>query len=544
MKTSILSMLPLAGLLLFAACASEDTADNRQQEPDLKGLTAFSVEEKTPATRTAGEYTGTGIKFYWTRYDRLWVQDNPPHFEPDDKNDIADQLTASGTDRTPRAKFWFRGSYTAPQYLVYYGGDNTISRAGRVTIANKQKQDKPNYATGLGLYGDCGTGIARRQDNGNYSFMIDHKSSYVTFMPYTKQKGIANTRLEKITVTADKAISGEFKFDNDNGIDLSSRPATTATNSSIELTLNNFPIPLTAPDAAANAAVMVIAPGTYSKLTVEYTIYDDNGYPHIGTGVRGTITKEYSNVTFTAGKNKEISQQLELPEYPADTFYMWDAAVGQHYWKGYEWNGPNPQQPPFINLLDYPYPKDNTDPRWHREFPSGFTPNADNTAAAYSCKDCPNVNELYWYVAKGDPYRDYSYWLCMDHLFQGGTWLKKLSVIAAEEGKSVADLKNASPDGKDHRVENITTSQFAHINQGKLTDRSNYFYLPDLGFYNQTGSPGWHGYYWSSTPFFRWTDVPPKFDRIAYSLFLFGTWMHLQTNDVTTGLSTRWPTDR
>jgi len=133
----------------------------------------------------------------------------------------------------------------------------------------------------------------------------------------------------------------------------------------------------------------------------------------------------------------------------------------------------------------------------------------------------------------------------MDHLFQGGTWLKKLSVIAAEEGKSVADLKNASPDGKDYRTEILNPiPQIVHINQGKLTDTSNYFYLPDLGFYNQTGSPGGEGYYWSSTPVFRWNDVPPKFDRSAYSLYPFGTWMYLQTNDVRTGLSTRWPTDR
>ncbi|MDF9457950.1 hypothetical protein P5837_31030, partial [Bacillus cereus] len=78
MKTSILSMLPLAGLLLFAACASEDTADNRQQEPDTKGLTAFSLEENStpPTTRVVGEYTGTGVKFYWTERDRLFVN-NP-----------------------------------------------------------------------------------------------------------------------------------------------------------------------------------------------------------------------------------------------------------------------------------------------------------------------------------------------------------------------------------------------------------------------------------------------------------------------------------
>lgn len=564
MKVNILSLLGLAAML-FTACATDDVAPDRQnqkQKSDGEGLTAFSVNNETPptkpTTRTAGEYTGTGVRFYWTEYDKLGVEveaDPVTHrkvFLWDNRNDIKDQLQASGKDRTPRAKFWFSGEYTAPQYPVRYVGNLKYPYFYCTNIESKQEQTKPNDAAELGKYGDCGTGTAYQQADGNYTFMIDHKASYITFLPYTSQKGVARAKIEKIKVTADKAVCGQFDF-NENGIDLSSRPATTRYNNYIELTLNNFPIPLTNPNADANAAIMVIAPGTYSKFTVEYTIYEDNSYPNDGTGVRGTITKEYSNVTFTAGKNKIISQNLQVPEYRGDVYYMWDAAVGQHYWKGYEWNGPHPEQPTFSYQItgSTNYPKDNTDPRWYRELPNGLTRDDYNDMEAKrSCKDCPNVNELYWYIMKGDYYWDNSLWVCMDHLHKGGHWLKKLRVIAKEEGKSVSDLKNVSPDGKDHRKEVVGSMPVSNsISSGhwerKPANIDDYFYLPDLHFYNQTGGPGGNAVYWSSTPLYEWDSIwGPRSANEAYRVYLYGTHIELNVWDARIGCPQNWPTDR
>ena len=566
MKVNILSLLGLAAML-FTACATDDVAPDRQnqkQKSDGEGLTAFSVNNETPptnpTTRTAGEYTGTGVKFYWTKYDKLGVEieaDPVTHrkvFQWDDRNDIEKQLEASGKDRTPRAKFWFSGEYTAPQYPVRYVGILKYPYFYCTNIENKQEQTKPNDAAELGKYGDCGTGTAYQQADGNYTFMIDHKASYITFLPYTSQKGVARAKIEKIKVTADKAVCGQFDF-NENGIDLSSRPATTRYNNYIELTLNNFPIPLTAPNADANAAIMVIAPGTYSKFTVEYTIHEPSwlGKNEGGTDVWGTITKEYSNVTFTAGKNKIISQNLQVPEYRGDVYYMWDAAVGQHYWKGYEWNGPHPEQPTYAYQItgSTNYPKDNTDPRWYRELPDGLTRDDYNDMEAKrSCKDCPNVNELYWYIMKGDYYWDNSLWVCMDHLHKGGHWLKKLRVIAKEEGKSVSDLKNVSPDGKDHRKEAVGSMPVSNdISSGhwerKPANIDDYFYLPDLFFYNQTGGPGGAAVYWSSTPLYEWDSIwGPRSANEAYRVYLYGTHIELNAWDARIGCPQNWPTDR
>ena len=72
MKTNILSLLAIAGLLTFAGCASDDTTNKpKEQEPGTEGLTSFVEEDN--ATRTTGEYDGSGLNFYWTASDRLWV---------------------------------------------------------------------------------------------------------------------------------------------------------------------------------------------------------------------------------------------------------------------------------------------------------------------------------------------------------------------------------------------------------------------------------------------------------------------------------------
>ena len=63
MKTNILSLLAIAGLLTFAGCANDDTANkDNEQEPGTEGLTSF-VEENN-ATRTTAEYDNGGLNFF------------------------------------------------------------------------------------------------------------------------------------------------------------------------------------------------------------------------------------------------------------------------------------------------------------------------------------------------------------------------------------------------------------------------------------------------------------------------------------------------
>ena len=77
MKTNILSLLSLTALL-FAGCATDDLDPGKQKpgsEIDTTGLTAFSMVKPNegPETRLSGEYTGSGIDFYWSDDDNLFV---------------------------------------------------------------------------------------------------------------------------------------------------------------------------------------------------------------------------------------------------------------------------------------------------------------------------------------------------------------------------------------------------------------------------------------------------------------------------------------
>lgn len=507
-----------AALLLFVvACTNDDVAQDRNT-PDKKGnenLTAFVIEENNPVTkaaqtRTTGQYSGSGIDFYWTADDPLWVNKaatGEPDLQQSTGSDIAEHLESStitgGVKRTTSASFYFNGTFTADQYKVRYTGKNGTK--DKVTIKNEQTQTVVNDASHIGESGDCGTAVAQRQSNNRYTFMLDHKAAYMVFLPFNTPGAISGAKLTQVKVTADKAISGQFNF-TDSGIDLNSRPASSTTNKSITLKLTgNFIVPKEA-DKSANAAIMVIAPGTYSTFTVEYTLYDSD------TQISGTITKKYSNVTLTAGLNKRVSMNLQIPVYRSDNYYMWDAAVGQHYWAGNE-----AYQPTKNNDHGDHYPSNPSDPRWFNTTPQPSS--QPSLAASRSCADAPNINECIWYIMKGKPYWDNTYlWVMKGHLYNRGMWFKKLSVIATENGKpNAAALKGADYNGKDWRNNPYgpATPDNNSILIGKPADIEKYFFLPAMGRFADGTLKDFRsaGFYWLSTSE-RW------FPNIAYNLYI------------------------
>ena len=201
---------------------------------------------------------------------------------------------------------------------------------------------------------------------------------------------------------------------------------------------------------------------------------------------------------------------------------MWDAAVGQHYWKGYEWDGPNPQQPT-VNVTDNDnYPKNNTDPRWYNEVPKAYsdpTKTAPFDVATRSCINAPNVNEAAWYVHAGDPHWDENrLWATMGHLYAGGVWFKKQRVIAAELGKSISDLKKCPDSGYDGRTMTIPYYWGGTPSKDKLWNTDNYFFLAVRGDYSagQFNGGGTVGCYWLSTP--APSSFQPGATTLAYYL--------------------------
>ena len=490
MKTNILSLLALAGLISFAGCASDDTANKQtEQEPGTEGLTSFVEEDNS--TRTTGEYDGSGLNFYWTAGDRLWVNTGTttsPVLTQDSQNNINSTLVnnpanSSAVKRVDKAKFYFAGTFTASSYPVRYTGKNGVK--DKVTIKANQTQTIPNDASHIGEDGDFGVATATKPaGGGQYIFTLDHKAAYVTFMPYTNQGVVASAKIQKIRVftgSTSDALAGTFNLADDGALSNA-----TSTSNSVELTVPNFSIP-TASAYATNGATMVVNPGTYSNVSIEYTIHEPV------SNITGTITKTYSSVTFTAGKNKKVKTDLRVTEYPGDGYYMWDAADGQHYWKGHEWDKAgyvaDVDQPTVNDQSGSAYPQTNADPRWHREDAS-----VPNPAANHSAKDCPNVNELIWYVKQGDPHWDTELWITMDHLYAGGVWLKKKA--------NILGFNASNYQGTDYRT---TQVGFNHpgTTPGKPSNLNDYFYLPALGrcgYYGKIELIGTNGYYWSSTP--------------------------------------------
>ena len=411
----------------------------------------------------------------------------------DARNNINSQLTASGVQRAARANFWFSGTYTASSYPVRYTGKN--GAADKVTIKASQTQSVPNDASHIGEDGDFGIATATKPAGGGaYAFALDHKAAYITFMPYTAQTWGANAVIQKIRIftgnTSD-ALAGTFDLADDGTL---SNPVSTS--NSIELDVKGgswnggFSIPSTE-TYATNAATMVINPGTYSNVSIEYTLYDP------ASNVTGTITKTYPSVTFTAGRNKKVKTDLQVKVYNTqDGYYMWDAQ--QQYWYGHK-----SAQTKTNNTSDptnsWPQSKAADSDRWYNNVQgySGATGAAPAVLPTTShFKALPNVNELLWYVQNGDFHWDTELWAMMDHLYTGGMWLKKKSKISGYRA-------DQAPDGIDYtRNTTLVVYPAGGVTTGKPSNLSDYFYLPAYGYYynGMLGYAGIGGFYWSSTP--------------------------------------------
>ena len=475
--TSLFATCLLMGL---TACSNDNVSDadysNSAKDKDLTGKTSFSITSEAK-TRTSGVYN-SGVDFYWTPNDNIWVNSG---------STTSPTLTASSsnniTSTTTSAKFYFDGTYTAASYPVRYTG-NASTSGNTVTIATSQNQVEANNATQLGTVGDCGVGTATRQTDGSYKFTLSHKASYITFMPYYSKEALdASAVVTQIKVEAanGEKLAGTFNF-SDTGLG-----AANSSSNSVTLTLNGtsptpgFPIPTTA-TASKNAAIMVVAPGTYSTFKVTYTLYDSV------TRTNSTISYTYSDINCTAGKNQVIKTDLGMATYTSrkTNYYMWDAK--SNYWDGYE-----NSQPLLNDAEDTNYATSSADTRWYN---TAFTYKVQKKAIN-SCKDEPTFEALTWYIKEGSPKLDNkTLWVFAHHLYVGGIWLKKQSKISGFSSEENCPGTDKWELGKDIKF------TVAISGKPESSVRRDYFYLPALGQYKKgkLTDLGKKGYYWASTP--------------------------------------------
>ena len=476
-KTRLLSFAAFCGLTFaFASCANEDVAQNPNNTDNDKNLTTFTAGD--PSTRTSMESDG---KFFWEAGDKIWVKDDDGTWQ---------QSSNAPTVKTASFKFKVPGKFTqSSTYKVYYPGQS--GNQNQVTIAGSQSQGEPNTTAHFGTSGDCGMADAAWSNSKNgFAFTLDHKAAYLLFLPRTSNTILHDCYLTKVEVNSDDDITSTYTLDPVTG-----ELTGTGTGKQIVLTTkgsgtyaNGFPLTNSTASAATNGAYMVIKPGTHT-LKIRYWVQD------IATHVEGTITKVLSSKNFEQNKYYNITANLDVTNYDGDHYYMWDAQ--EQYWKGYEWtkNLPSGTGQPTVNgNSSSNYAQNNSDSRYYNEsFPgTGIS----NPATHTSCKDLPNVNEMTWYAANGDPRWDADeLWTTMGHLYKGGMWFKKKTYISGFNA-------NTAVDGLDWRI--IGTSQTWGVSntQPSAADASTYFYLPALGYYYSSGQLlgiGFRAYYWSSS---------------------------------------------
>ena len=491
-----------AALLFTASCANDDVAQENKQKKDNipAGTTVFTGTSQTEATtRTAilNHTKGAGASVNWSSTDKIWVKDDGGMWQQ------SGTVTIPSAANKAEGVFALSGTYTGATHDVLYTNKSVSGMQPQVEIKAAQTQSAPNNFDHAGESGDCGIATGNKAGS-NYKFTLNHKAAYLCFIPRSSNPYVNRSKLIKVEIMSDDDIAGTYDIAADGTLTLASGGSKKIT----VTTGTGFTIDNSADDMSKNATYAVVAPGTHS-FRVRYWLRNTTDNPQ--GAIEGTVSKIVT-LNCTAGSINDITANLDPHDYDGDHYYQWDAQ--QQYWKGHEWWSANKDQPTLTSQpVNQNYAKSNTDPRWYHEH--GGSGRFD---ATQSCATLPNVNEMTWYAASGEPRWDADeLWTTMGHLYKGGMWFKKKSQISGYN-------PNTAYDGSDWRTVNKYQSWSASYTLPDATDANNYFYLPALGFYSlgrlrDVGG----GYYWSSSFY-------PGSSSDAYGLYFYSGGVYVSAN--------------
>ena len=491
-----------AALLFTASCANDDVAQENKQKKDNipAGTTVFTGTSQTEATtRTAilNHTKGAGASVNWSSTDKIWVKDDGGMWQQ------SGTVTIPSAANKAEGMFALSGTYTGATHDVLYTNKSVSGMQPQVEIKAAQTQSAPNNFDHAGESGDFGIATGNKAGS-NYKFTLNHKAAYLCFIPRSSNPYVNRSKLIKVEIMSDDDIAGTYNIAADGTLTLASGGSKKIT----VTTGTGFTIDNSADDMSKNATYAVVAPGTHS-FRVRYWLRNTTDNPQ--GAIEGTVSKIVT-LNCTAGSINDITANLDPHDYDGDHYYQWDAQ--QQYWKGHEWWSANKDQPTLTSQpVNQNYAKSNTDPRWYHEH--GGSGRFD---ATQGCATLPNVNEMTWYAASGEPRWDADeLWTTMGHLYKGGMWFKKKSQISGYN-------PNTAYDGSDWRTVNKYQSWSASYALPDATDANNYFYLPALGFYSlgrlrDVGG----GYYWSSSFY-------PGSSSDAYGLYFYSGGVYVSAN--------------
>ena len=497
-----------AALLLTASCTNDDTVqEGKQKKTDIPtGSTVFtgtSQPEATTRTAILNHTKGAGASVNWSSTDKIWVKDDAGTWQQS-----ATATIPSATNQS-FATFALSGTYTGASHDIIYTNKAVSGSQPQVEIKAIQTQSAPNNFDHAGESGDCGIATGVKLGNG-YNFSLNHKASYLCLIPRTNNEYVKRSKLIKVEIMSDDDIAGTYNMTADGTLTLASGGSKTIT----VTTGSGFAIDNATEDMSKNATYAVVAPGTHT-FRIRYWLRNMTNNPD--GHIEGTVSKIIT-LNCTAGSIHDITANLNPHDYDGDHYYMWDAE--KQYWYGYEWTkhlSGNTGQPTLNGNSSSNYAQSNTDPRYYNE---AFTYGATHTP----CKDLPNVNEMTWYAAKGEPRWDADeLWTTMGHLYKGGMWFKKKTNISGFN-------PNTAEDGTDWRTNGGGRSWSASYTLPSAADANKYFYLPALG-YNYSGqlnNVGVNGNYWSSS-------ADPWLSYNAYVLSFLSGYVGVITNNRVNG---------
>ena len=512
-----------AALLFTASCANDDTVqEGKQKQTDMPtGSTVFTGTSRPEATtRTAilNHTKGAGASVNWSSSDRIWVKDDAGTWQQ------SATATISSAANQSSAKFSLSGTYTGVSHDIIYTNKAVSGSQPQVEIKATQTQSAPNNFDHAGESGDCGIATGAKLGSG-YNFSLNHKASYLCLIPRTTNEYVKRSKLIKVEIMSDDEIAGTYNIAANGTLTLASGGSKTIT----VTTGSGFAIDNVADDMSKNATYAVIAPGTHT-FRIRYWLRNTTDNPE-GT-IDGTVSKIVT-LNCTAGSIHDITANLNPHDYDGDHYYMWDAQ--EQYWKGYEWTknlAAGVGQPTLNGNSSSNYAQGSSDlnNRWFNKNNPVFEV---SNPAIHSCKDLPNANELSWYSKFGDPRWDADdLWTTMGHLYKGGMWFKKKSVLQAEHHYDTEKIAGGSTDMRIKYLNSYNNS--SSINNSGLpsaADAGNYIYLPALGYYTygQLKGVGKLGCYWTST-------ANPWFLSNAYSMDFSSSHVNVGYNSYFDGL--------
>ena len=513
-------------LLFAASCANDNVVQDEKQNKDNipAGATLFTGESHPEATtRTAilNHTKGAGASVNWSSTDKIWVKDDGGNWQQSTTAIIPSAANPSF------ANFALSGTYTGASHDILYTNMAVTGTQPQVEIKKEQTQSAPNNFDHAGESGDCGIATGSKSGS-DYTFNLNHKASYLCFIPRTNNEYVKRSKLIKVEIMSDDDIAGTYDIAADGSLTLASGGSKTIT----VTTGSGFDIDNTADDMSKNATYAVVAPGTHT-FRIRYWLRSTTEFMY-GDPIEGTVSKIVT-LNCTAGSIHDITANLNPHDYDGDHYYMWDAK--EQYWKGYEWTknlAINIGQPTLNDQGSLNYPKSSDVSRYYHE--GGGSGRFD---ATQSCAALPNANEMSWYCMYGDPRYDADeLWTTMGHLYKGGMWLKKKSVLQADHHYDTEKSADGTTDMR-------TTFKFysnsnSSINNSGLpsaADASNYFYLPALGDYHsgqQYGVGDSGGNYWSSS-------AHPSHSGNAYMLYFGSSYVNVSYSTRDFGLRVDWP---